>query len=365
MEPVNAIIIALITSFVIGTLMAFHEATNMLERRCVEASCQNTKDTFNMALVAQGIAPQYIDSQLRQFSLLTSPATTKTLKPLQIDGKTNLNHLHFESISGKTAFGLSINLNDSAGYKAHNSKLNPPDILLSGELKEEWVPLKNIIQPALENPSGTFFRYTLDDSEPTTDSPLWDNAGFTVEAIPQKINFRAFHADLIYAPSDVISTEFSFPTPVIQVTREQGGASLGVSFSEINTNTNRIVLTTDKHPALFKISYKIASESNWTDYTAPFHVPLKFWSEKGVEINIKAESKAAAILAMATETIVLTPIKAQLKPPTFSPTSGSNVISKKDTITINKNNPQGALRVATDGYPDANSSSESTIKVSL
>lgn len=62
MEAISAIINPLIMSLLISGLVCLYTASNLLESSCVEASCQATRESFNMALIARGIDPHMIQT---------------------------------------------------------------------------------------------------------------------------------------------------------------------------------------------------------------------------------------------------------------------------------------------------------------
>lgn len=192
------------------------------------------------------------------------------------------------NIDGTSAMGMKIATSGNAASLP--GAVTAPSVNYSGIINPAWFPINDFVSIPTDNPSGTRYYYTTDGSVPTSSSSEW--SGATVVAgvsggltIPDKFSIKAIHPDPIHGDSAVIHVEFYSAPLVVTMSRESGGGN-GVKVTDIENNTNRIVLSHNAHPDFGYIRYNYENRLPTTAdifYNNPF-LPTKSQLSSGSAI---------------------------------------------------------------------------------
>ena len=342
METTSSLIVIFTTSLIVALLMAFYTAISTLETAHVQWACANTQKIIQIGLINEGLLPSTI-------KFFDTGCNLTQIKPKTVNAPYSIRCISNESDSEFGGFGIVMDTSNKTHTKHHGSKLNPPLVLLSGEINEENLPLRNIIAPPEHNPSGTFFRYTTDGTTPTDESPVWENASFTENDLPPSILFRAFHADGIYSPSGVVEAKFSLPKPSISISREDGSSDLSISIHEIQSDTRRIVLLTSRNNRFYNIYYSVNGSTDFSAYISPFHIPAKLWSQRGTTITVKIAPKSAYFEDFWIESFSLAIRKVRLPNPIIKPDGSNELVAEKENIQVENPSLGGIIQANVNG----------------
>ena len=206
--------------------------------------------------------------------------------------------------------------------------LSPPVIHYSEEVDLKDFPLRNLISKA-SNPLGTYYRYTLDGSEPNRNSPIWNFSDLSLEDWSPVIKFRAFNEDSQYIESNIVTVNLKLKGE-IKFKRESGGTSTDVTFSEIKHNTNRIQIIGIERDKNVNVYYKI-NNGSINEYREPFHIPLDHWSQEDAKLTVFFKVKNAHYRDEVFEKTFRFKIKKErLKPPKII--GSTNAILRKGSF---------------------------------
>lgn len=211
--------------------------------------------------------------------------------------------------------------------------LNPPIVNYSGEIELSNFPLKKPISIP-DNPLGTYFRYTVDGSDPTEKDPVWALNALTLADWSPTIALRAFNEHPHMQPSKVVYLQTT-PKDTIEFTRESGRNDSTVSFSEIKENRNRLVLANGLSDPSVKIYYQVGSHIPQI-YQGPFHVPLNLWTQEDLTITFWTElttHSQETPQKLSPKTMHLNIAKAPLPPPVIESPENS-IIRAGSIVTI-------------------------------
>tara|TARA_B100000989_G_scaffold295020_1_gene275190 strand:+ start:3939 stop:5042 length:1104 start_codon:yes stop_codon:yes gene_type:complete len=338
MNATGIILSSLLSAVFVSVLVLFHETSYIFEKALVAESVQAAKHSFNRSLIEKGILPEGRTEHLFRATNMAQGVISQETTNLKPRGALSVETVSATLNQSKIlALGLAVRSETTDLQRYTQSSLSTPNIRLSGEIAESWFDLKNLVLPAEENPSGSYYRYTTDDSDPDENSPIWENEAFTPENMPKYFSVKSFHADGIYDPSDSIRVTFEMPSPEILLLREDGPPTHGVSYWEIKKDTNRLILTTKGNRSLYDIRYSLDQGNTWILFNEAFHVGFDQWADGTAEIRIKTTPKSPHFDEVFYSSIFLHPIKSKLLAPVFRPESGADLYPGLDVEITNIN----------------------------
>lgn len=338
MNATSIILGAILSALFLSVLVLFHETSYVFEKMLVSESVEAARHNFNRSLIEKGIVPEKRSEHLFKAAKMLEGMSTKIAEGPRAKGS-----LLIDTISSSAdeetmlALGLVIRSETTELSPYNQSTLNAPSIRLSGALDASWFGLKNLVVPAEKNPSGSYYRFSTDRTEPSEDSPVWGNEEFTPENMPKHFSVKCFHADRIYDPSESTSATFEMPAPEILLLREDGSAKHGVSYWEIKNDFNRLILTTRTKQTLYNIEYSIDEGKTWKQFSGAFHVGFSNWGINGAKIDIKITPKSPHFDDVFYSYIFLHSVKSKLLPPKISPENGADLYPGLEVAITNTN----------------------------
>lgn len=194
-------------------------------------------------------------------------------------------HNHSERAEG---YGMYL-LPETASLETGVKKLSEPHVNYSGMMRDEWFPVRDLLQPAEENPFGTLYRYHWGLENPEESLENWD-FGRSWEAVEIRpvLLVQAYHADPYYLPSDWVHVSFQASPPEVIFERGNGGKSVDFELREIENQSNPVVLSlTGELLELWEIRYTLDGTDPallGTTYEGPFTPVL----EPGESVLLRA-----------------------------------------------------------------------------
>ncbi len=206
----------------------------------------------------------------------------KTNSPLNIPGKNDISLMSakFDTQRDRIHVVGKVIKDEGTPQEIQESILLPPIANFFGTVSLTTFPIKNFISSVSSNPLGTYYRYTTDGSDPVMSSPVWTFADLSLTQWSSRMKFRAFNQDSRYTESPVLEVALILTGDII-LQREDGSNSLGVLYSELVNNANRIGLMVPGKDPNVSIQYRIKGGHN-QEYQGPFHFPLHEWNSSGL-----------------------------------------------------------------------------------
>lgn len=267
------------------------EALRTHQRMEEQEAAIDLREIAKQELLFQGMRSEPNGNPLSEYGEVSSHVETAQ-GALNTPGKNKVAILstHFEEERERVQVCSKL-IEDSSDLKPIvESKLLAPRVNYAGEISLNDFPLLAFMTPT-DNPLGTYYRYTLDGTEPTSNSLLWDFSVLDLTNWAPTMKFKAFNADPQYLDSEVVEVHLTLKTD-LELARELGISTLTVSYREIINNINRIQFNGPKIHENIKVRYQVDGSSA-NDYEGPFHVPLAMWSASGVELTVSAEVQNA------------------------------------------------------------------------
>ena len=338
MNAISIILSSVLSAIFLSVLVLFHETSYIFEKTLVSESIEAARCNFSRALIEKGIIPEKRSEHLFKATKMLQGMSTKVSEGTRAKGSAPIDIISSVANERPTlAIGLIIRGETTELSTYGQNMLNTPSIRLSGTLDASWFGMKNLVVPAEENPSGSYYRYTTDESEPSEESSIWSNEEFTPKSIPKHFMVKCFHADEIYNPSDPTSVTFEIPTPEVLLLREDGSSSHEVSYWEIKNDFNRLILTTRANQSLYNIEYSLDEGRTWKQFSENFHLGFNQWNMDGAKIEIKTTPKSPHFDDIFYSSIFLHPVKSKLLPPKISPESGDELYPGLEVTITNVN----------------------------
>ncbi len=206
----------------------------------------------------------------------------KTHSPLNAPGKNDVSLMSakFDTQRDRIHVVGKVIKDEGTPQEIQESTLLPPIANFFGTVALTAFPIKNFISSVSNNPLGTYYRYTTDGSDPVMSSRVWTFSDLSLTQWSPKMKFRTFNQDSRYTESPVLEVVLTLTGDII-LQRENGSNNLGVAYSEIVNNANRISLMVPGKDSNVSIRYRIKGGDN-QEYQGPFHFPLNEWNVSGL-----------------------------------------------------------------------------------
>lgn len=242
------------------------------------------REILKQEFILQGINPEEFQNPMANYGDVEANID-KTENKLNAFGKNSVSILKVNFKEDRERLSISGKIIEKRGepISFEQSQLMMPKANYFGTIDVGEFPLKNFILSG-NNPLGTYYRYTIDGIDPTSLSPVWKFSALNLANWSPVMKFRAFNADSRYIESDVLEVNLSLKASVA-IKREDGSSSLGVSYNEISSQSNRLVIIAPGRDPSIGVRYRMAQGSD-LDYNGPFHVPLSNWGSVGVKLIV-------------------------------------------------------------------------------
>lgn len=274
------------------SIITFHGLKTMQDNYLVEENeaSIDLRKILKQELILEGISKEIIESN--SFIPLTpygdiDASIFQSDSTLNMDGKNQvslLSAVFHEPRERINVVGKIIN-NEIKPVFYLASKLFMPKANYFHSINLDMFPIKNFISPNSENPVGTYYRYSIDGTNPNNSSLLWDFSDLNLNHWSPSMKFKAYNTNPRYLESDVLAIDLNLQGSV-SLRREDGSNNLSVSYREIITNNNKIVIIPPLSDPSIEILYRINSNAT-IKYEKPFHVPIDNWGTKGVTLTVK------------------------------------------------------------------------------
>lgn len=268
----------------IVSVMAFKALQGVQNNYSIEEDevAIDLREILKQEYILQGINPEEFHNPMADYGDVEGNID-KADNELNVSGKNSVSTLkvNFKEDRKRIAISGKVIENKGDPMPFEQSKLIMPKANYFGTIDVGDFPLKNFILYG-SNPLGTYYRYTIDGTDPTAESLLWKFSALDLAHWSPIMKFRAFNADSRYIESDVLDVNLNLKAS-IGLRREDGTNSVGVSYREISNHINRLMIIVPHRDPSISICYRIAEGSN-LDYNGPFHVPLNSWSSAGVKL---------------------------------------------------------------------------------
>lgn len=229
-------------------------------------------------------------------------------------------------------------------------------------------PVTDMVTLPTGNPSGTFYTYTTDGTNPQRGGSRWNGTeSYSAANLPAEFRIQAYHDnDDLYSPS-AIATGSLTASASISYEREPvmpGGYSIyDFDFDMINDGTNRIILGTDNETGLYSLEYSIeGGAATGIGLGTTIALALSDWTSPSIELDVRVVgvNPNFPVNAGWHRTYILSAVTQPLLPPVINygpafPSAGSFPIT--DLVTFPVGNPAGTQYHYTISASDPTSSS--------
>lgn len=235
------------------------------------------REISKQEFLLQGINPEEIVNPFEEYGDVGSKIE-KTSSHLNTAGKNDVSLLSakFDVERDRIHVVGKVIKDTGSTQELKGLTLLPPIANFSGIVQLTSFPLKNFISSAGSNPLGTYYRYTIDGSDPVMSSAVWNFSALNLTHWAPRMKFRAFNQDSRYTESAVLEVALNLIGNV-KLKREDGSDNLGVSYSETVNGSNRILLIVLGGGSNVSIRYRIKGGDN-IDYKGPFCLSLNSWT---------------------------------------------------------------------------------------
>jgi hypothetical protein len=381
-----AVIWSLVGLMVIGlgtaAVVVVTRSNDLHQAHSAAQSQRETFTTFQMEIVAHGIDPSKVLNPLAAIGNAgqNTAANFQTSETDAYEQKGAAGSLALgmtaAANTGERAGGLGFEVVAGGTVADTANRLAAPEFVVTLPLTAASFPASGWVSLPVSNPPETVYRYTVDGSEPTASSSIWNAAGvdsaITPATFPATLRIAAFHSLPVHAPSSVATlSSITFQLPGLAFGRTKGGSSTAFSYPDITSSPDGIVLS----PAsgVGDLSYKIRYTINGTApttasaaYTAGFVPGESSWL---ASIPLKAAlfpdvsaARMALYIPAQSNTWSLAPVATRLTKPTII-TANTSVVKEGADIAISPAQTGGVLRSEINKMPTAASSTATSIKI--
>jgi hypothetical protein len=350
-----------------GAVAIMGMAYSSQQQRLAGQTSRSTYTTFQQEVLVEGLDPNQIMNPLGGVVQGGSPEgsntvartaasqfTTQRSDGVQGSGSTRTRTVAAGGAGGSGERGGAIGVESTAAGEAVEipvTALQAPIFLIGNTLTlGDFFPngAAGWLSFPESNPFGTVYRYTVDGSEPTAASSVWNQtvaSAMTPMTFPPILRIRATHPDSRFTPSPVVSRSplrlqmpgVTFGREVPKVNNQQ------FTYGEVVSSSNRIVLASEVATPLATLYYTLDGSDpavSGIPYSGPFMVPLELWSATTppvatLRVANRGPSDDPRFLSFS-RTFDLSGITTPLTPPAPSLPSGAQVTSG---ATVNLTHP--------------------------
>jgi hypothetical protein len=335
------------------TIHAINEAQGSAAARAQsEAERTAQKESSLYGLDATGLNP--LSAAGASPSTMTNPSTLGTSGGgADIQGMV----LSGDTAGRSSAAGVRVVGADGTGTTPVDPTPDPVDLVAPTvnyngalPLTAGLFPISDMVTLPTGNPSGTFYTYTTDGTNPQRTGSVWNGTeSYTALNLPSEFRIQAYHPnDDLYRPSSIAVGSLS-ATAAISYDREPvlpGGYTIyDFSYEMVRDGTNRILLDLDNKTGLYSMEYSIeAGPATGIGTSTALALDEADWTSASIQLDVRVVGVNSDFPAQPSwnRTYILNAVATVLEAPIINygpafPSPASFPIS--DLVTLPAGNP--------------------------